>query len=100
MTGELCFTTMKIFFVIQLKVINVEGLPDSYKVTLIELSNKSRKWLCICLYEPPTQNEKYFLEILSFTVTKMSCEYEDIMLIGDFNLTVENKNLEVFINTV
>ena len=100
MAGVLCFTTMKIFFVIQLKVINVEGLPDSYKVTLIELSNKSRKWLCICLYEPPTQNEKYFLEILSFTVTKMSCEYEDIMLIGDFNLTVENKNLEVFINTV
>ena len=29
----------------------------------------------------------------------MSCEYENIMLIGDFNLTVENKNLEVFMNT-
>ena len=80
--------------------VNVEGLPDSYKVTLIELSNKSRKWLCICLYEPPTQNEKYFPEILSFAVAKMSCEYEDIMLTGDFNLTVENKNLEVFIDTV
>ena len=28
----------------------------------------------------------------------MSCEYENVMLIGDFNLTVENKNLEVFMN--
>ena len=26
----------------------------------------------------------------------MSCEYENVLLIGDFNLTVENKNLEVF----
>ena len=29
----------------------------------------------------------------------MSCEYENVMLIGDFNLTVENKKLEVFVNT-
>ena len=26
----------------------------------------------------------------------MSCECENVMLIGDFNHTVENKNLEVF----
>ena len=29
----------------------------------------------------------------------MSCEYENVMLIRDFNLTFENKNLEVFMNT-
>ena len=29
----------------------------------------------------------------------MSCKYENVMLIGNFNLTVENKNLEVFLNT-
>ena len=35
----------------------------------------------------------------------MSCEYENVMLFGDFRLqlklgiTVENKNLEVFMNT-
>ena len=28
----------------------------------------------------------------------MSCEYENVMLIEDFNLTVENKILEVFMN--
>ena len=39
-----------------------------------------------------------FLDNLSLPLTKMSCEYENVMLIGDFNLTVENKNLEVFMN--
>ena len=29
----------------------------------------------------------------------MSREYKNVMLIGDFNLTVENKNLKVFMNT-
>ena len=80
------------------KTVNVEDLPDDCEVTLIELSIKSRKWLCIGLYKPPSQNEKYFLDNLSLALTKMSCEYENVVLIGDFNLTVENKNLEVFMN--
>ena len=42
---------------------------------------------------------EYFLDNLSIALTKMSCEYENVMLIGDFNLTAENKNLEVFMNT-
>ena len=81
------------------KTVNVEGLPNDCEFTLIKLSIKSRKWLCIGLYKPPSQNEKYFLDNLSLALTKMSCEYENGTLIGDFNLIVENKNLEVFMNT-
>ena len=64
----------------------------------MELSIKSRKWLFTGLYKLPSQNGKYFLDNLSLALTKMSCEYENVMLIGDFNLTVEKKNLEVFMN--
>ena len=83
---------------IPFKTVNVDSLPDYYEVILIELSIKSWKWLCIGLYKPPSQNEKYFLDNQSLALTKVSCEYENVMLIGDFNLTVENKNLEVFMN--
>ena len=31
------------------KTVNVEGIPDDYEVTLIQLSIESRKWLCIDL---------------------------------------------------
>ena len=84
---------------IPFKTVNVDSLPDYYEVILIELSIKSWKWLCIGLYKPPSQNEKYFLDNQSLALTKVSCEYENVMLIGDFTLTVENKNLEVFMNT-
>ena len=72
------------------KAVNVEGLPDDCEVALMPLL-----WLCVGLYKTPSQNEKYFLENLSLTLTKMSCEDENI-LIGDLNLIVENKNLGSF----
>ena len=59
---------------------------------------KTRKWLCIGLYKSPSQNENYFLDILSKVLSKQTCQYENVMLIGDFNLTVNNKNLGVFID--
>ena len=80
------------------KTVNVEGLPDNRQVTLIELSIESQKWLCSGLYKAPSQNEKYFLDNLSLALIKMSYEYKNVMLIGDFNLTIENKNLKVFMN--
>ena len=81
------------------KTVNVEGLPDDCGVTFIELSIESGEWLYIGLQKSPSQNEKYFLDNLSLALTKMSCEYENVILIADFNLTVENKNLETFMNT-
>ena len=74
---------------ISCKPVNVEGLPDDCEVTLVQLSIESREWLCIGLCKPPSQNEKYFLDNLSRALTKMSSEYESVMLIGDFNLTVD-----------
>ena len=60
---------------------------------------KNWKWLCIGLYKPPSQNEKYFLDHLSKTLGLLTCQYDKTILIGDFNLTVENNNLENFMNT-
>ena len=85
----LCFISENI----PCETVNVEGLPDDCEVTLVELSIKNWKWLCIGLHKPPSQNDKHFLENMSFAPTKISCGYGDLILIGDFNLTVENKNL-------
>ena len=70
---------------IPFKKVNVEGLREDSEVTLIVLSIKSQKWLCISFYKPPSQNQKRSLENISLVLTKLSCEYENIMLIGDFN---------------
>ena len=76
-------------------MVNVEGVPDDCEIILIEFSIKTRKWLCIGLYKPPSQNDKYFPDNLSLIFNKVTCQF-DILLMGDFSLTVEDKNLEVF----
>ena len=58
---------------------------------------KTQKSLCIGLYKPRYQNENhFFLDILSKLLSKQICQYENVMMIRDFNLTVNNKNLGVF----
>ena len=57
---------------------------------------ENQKWLCIGLDKPPSQYEKYHL---SKTLGQLTCQYDKTILIGDFNLTVENNNLENFMRT-
>ena len=66
---------------------------------MFEFLVKTRKWLCIGPYKSPSQNENYFFDILSKVLSKQTCQYENVLLSGDFNLTVNNQNLGVFMNT-
>ena len=60
---------------------------------------KNRKWLCIGLYKLSSQNKKYFLNHLSKTLGQLTCQFDETILIGNFNLTTKNNNLENFKNT-
>ena len=80
-------------------MVNIEGVSDDCEMILIEFSIKTRKWFCIGLYKPPSQNDKHFLDNLSLILNKLTCQFDNFILMGNFNLTVEDKNLEVFMNT-
>ena len=82
-------------------MVSFEGVPDDCEIILIEFSINTRKWPCIGLYETPSQNDKYFLGSLSLMLNKLTCQLYNISitLMGDFSLTVENKNFEVFMST-
>ena len=74
------------------EIINIEMIMSEFLV-------KTRKWLCIGLYKSPSQNKIFFLDIFSKVLNKQACQYENVILIGDFNLTVNNKNVGVFMIT-
>ena len=73
------------------KFINDEIIPNDIEMIMFEFLEKTRKWFCIGLYKSPSQNENYFLDILSKIIGKQTCQYENVMLIGDINLSVNNK---------
>ena len=92
--GVLCYVNENI----PCKMVNVEGVSDDCEIILIEFSIKTRKWLCIGLYKAPSQNDKYFLDNLSLILNKLTCQFDNFVSMGDFNLTVEDKNLEAFMS--
>ena len=70
------------------------GIPSDIEAIFVELNLRSQKWLIVGIYKPPSQSAKYFLESLNSVLSSLS--YENIMLIGDFNLTNTNADLASF----
>ena len=70
------------------KVLSLRSIPMDIELILLEFTFKNRKWLCIGVYRPPSQNKKYFIDHLSKTLGQLNCQYDKTMLIGDFNLTI------------
>ena len=62
----------------------------------LEINIRKRKWLIIGTYKPPSQNDALLLENLSNNLSTYLKDYGNILLLGDFNLTPENTNLQHF----
>ena len=51
--------------------------------------------MAICeLLQTPSQNEEFFISNLSKSMNAFLTKYDNILVMGDFNLTTENKHLE------
>ena len=64
----------------------------------LEANVQSSKWLFVGCYKPPGQNEELFISNLSKTINVFSTKYDNILLMNDFNLTIENKHFEELLN--
>ena len=62
-------------------------LPNDFQAIPFELSIKNRKWLVISLYNPDKALSRIFLKNLSKLIDfYLKKKYENLLLIGDFNL--------------
>ena len=52
----------------------------------IEINLRKTKWLLFATYHPPSQNIEHFLRNISLGLDKYSPNYEQIILVGDFNI--------------
>ena len=58
-----------------------------------------RKWLVMGIYKPPQSCSKMFIEKLSNQLDDIHTSYDNILLLGDFNMTPEDLKLQVFCDT-
>ena len=63
----------------------------------IEIHQNKRRWLFIGIYKPPSQSDNEFTNRLSLIIDYYSSKYENLILIGDFNLPTEKEYLDALI---
>ena len=62
----------------------------------IELNFRKKKWLLSCSYNPNKNNISNHLQRLRNSLDLYSAKYENIILIGDFNLSPEDSDMVTF----
>ena len=67
------------------------------ELTAIEIHQNKRKWLFIGIYKPPSQSDNEFTNRLRLIIDYYLPKFENIILIGDFNLSTENQHLDAVI---
>ena len=72
--------------------------PDNIEGLFIELNFKKCKWLLGGMYHPPSQPDQYSFNTLDKALDVYS-NYENILLIGDFNAQIGETSWYLFIST-
>ena len=55
--------------------------------------------MVIGIYTPPQSSRKMFIERLSNQLNDLHTSYDNVFLLGDFNMTPEDLKLQVFCDT-
>ena len=74
-------------------------LNNSFEGFFVELNLRSKKWLLGCSYNHHKENIASHLSNASTALDKLCRDYENIILLGDFNVEVKEKNISDFMVT-
>ena len=75
-------------------MITIENLPiESF---LIELNLRKKKWLINCCYNPNNRNIESHLDSLSKSLDIHLNRYENVILLGDYNASIEDSFMKNF----
>ena len=68
-------------------------LPNTIiEILPLELRLLNSKWLILGTYKPPSQNEPTYVSEIQRLLTYYRSSYDNILLVGDFNMSFSNKN--------
>ena len=74
-------------------------LPNDLQIIPIEINLRKTKWLLISIYRPHRTKDKYFLNKLSSLIDFYSSTYENILILGDFNMEIVDTSMAGFLES-
>ena len=80
------------------KIFTKFKLPVNYQIIPFEINLRKEKSLFVSIYKPPSQSNQYFLDILGDLLNIYSQDYDNKVILGDFNLEPSNPSIVSFMN--
>ena len=78
------------------KILTKHVLPTDIEALFVELNFRKCKWLLSGIYLPPSQSDQCFFDRLD-NVLDVYSNYENILLVGDFNAEIGETCLDTFL---
>ena len=66
-------------------------VPSNIKIIPFQINLGKENWLVASIYQAPSQKNKYFLWYSTNLLEFYSSRYEKAIILGDFNIELENK---------
>ena len=73
------------------KILNQQTTSSSSEIIAMQFFQTKRKWFLLGIYKPPKQDNSEFLETMNILLNDCTGTYENIITLGDFNMTVKNQ---------
>ena len=79
------------------KLLGVETCPT--EGFYVEINLREKNWLLCCSYNPNKNNIQFQLENLTKSLALYSLNYENLIIFGDFNVSIDNSYMAGFCDT-
>ena len=78
------------------KILRKHFSPNDIEGIFVEVNFRKSKWLLCGTYHPPSQSDQYYFHNIDKALD-VYCQYEKIMLVGDFNAQIGEKYFDDFL---
>ena len=78
------------------RLLSRHTFPHDLEILFIELNLRKKKWLICCCYNPHKNLINYHLQELAKGIQIYSNNYDDILLMGDFNAEFSETSFSSF----
>ena len=74
------------------------GCDADFEGIFVEINLRKKKWLLCCFYNPHKSNIANHLKNICKILDKLSATYENLILLGDFNVEPEEESIAEFLS--
>ena len=78
------------------EILNKQAASSSTEIIAMQFFQTKRKWVLLGIFKSPKQDISEFLEAMNVLLNRSTKTYENIITLGDFNMAVENLQLNLF----